>query len=180
MLKPAKLYQTKINELEISLWGSSRTMFWNCNCYHNVHDFSNDTWLELYFVSVDPETDEVIGIIGGDIYRSANYIKSLSICNFINDKHTIFAKDLMIFIKELFLKYNFNKICFSVIIGNPVEEHYDKLTEKLGGRIVGIFKNHAVLHNNKIYDQKYYEIMKDDFIKTKYANMNSEEFIEFS
>jgi RimJ/RimL family protein N-acetyltransferase len=68
---------------------------------------------------------------------------------------------------EMFTKYNFRKLEFSVVVGNPIEKSYDRLIYKYGGRIVGTYKKHTRLMDNKYYDEKLYEIFRDDYIKNR-------------
>ena len=62
------------------------------------------------------------------------------------------------------MKYNFRKIEFTVIVGNPIEKMFDKYIGKYGGRIVGIGKESVKLPDNLFYDSKLYEIFKVDFL----------------
>lgn len=90
--------------------------------------------------------------------------------NFSNEKLQ-FGKDLVQVIKDIFYKYNFRKLTFTVFVGNPIEKSYDKMVNKYGGRIVGIQKKHTRLQDGKYYDEKIYEIMREDFInKVKYKS----------
>lgn len=57
------------------------------------------------------------------------------------------------------------KITFSVVIGNPTEKFYDKMINRYGGRVIGIFKKDTILPDNKLYDLKFYEIFKEDYEK---------------
>ncbi|OGO81270.1 MAG: hypothetical protein A2Y21_10715 [Clostridiales bacterium GWC2_40_7] len=69
------------------------------------------------------------------------------------------------FIVDIFLKYNFRKIEFTVVAGNPIEKMFDKYVNKYGGRIVGVRKESVKLQDNLFYDSKLYELFKTDFIK---------------
>ena len=42
--------------------------------------------------------------------------------------------------KDIFERFGFRKLVFSVAVGNPIEKSYDKMMERYGGRVVGIFK----------------------------------------
>lgn len=57
------------------------------------------------------------------------------------------------------------KICFTVVVGNPVESRYDRIIERYGGRIVGIHKEHTMLPDGRLYDEKMYEILRTDYMK---------------
>ena len=79
----------------------------------------------------------VIGYISYSICRQNNSITGLEIINFSNNK-AVFGRDVITALKDIFEKYNFRKIKFCVVIGNPIEKTYDKLIKKYGGRIVGV------------------------------------------
>jgi hypothetical protein len=68
---------------------------------------------------------------------------------------------------EIFTKFKFRKLKYSVFVGNPIENTYDRLTEKYGGRIIGISKQDDRLIDGDFYDLKSYEIFKDDYMKYK-------------
>jgi hypothetical protein len=53
------------------------------------------------------------------------------------------------------------------VIGNPIEETYDRLCAKYGGRILCIQKDETKLEDNKYYDVKLYEIMREDYMKAR-------------
>jgi hypothetical protein len=108
----------------------------------------------------------VIGYIEYNISRTSNSISSLSIINFTDDKVT-FAMDLKHVLTDIFEKYKFRKINFSVIIGNPIEKSYDKMVKKYGGRIVGTYKDDVVLIDGEYYDRKTYEILASDYFNFK-------------
>ncbi len=57
------------------------------------------------------------------------------------------------------------KNCFTVVVGNPVESRYDRIIERYGGRIVGIHKEHTMLPDGRLYDEKMYEILRTDYMK---------------
>ena len=52
---------------------------------------------------------------------------------------------------------------FSVVIGNPIEESYDKMIAKYGGRIIGIYKEDVKLTDGEYYDLKTYEILASEY-----------------
>lgn len=69
--------------------------------------------------------------------------------------------------KDIFEKFHFRKLSFSVVVGNPIEPQYDKLIKKYGGRIVGIQEAQTKLIDNKYYDVKLYEILEDQYYNAK-------------
>ncbi|MDE7445913.1 MAG: hypothetical protein K2N15_09485 [Lachnospiraceae bacterium] len=73
--------------------------------------------------------------------------------------------DLEKALKDIFTKFNFNKLKFSVVIGNPIEKAYDKAIKRYGGKIIGIEKQETRLIDGKLYDVKRYEIMRSDYLE---------------
>jgi hypothetical protein len=117
-------------------------------------------------VSID-KNDNVLGLFRAEINRVTDKISSLVIVSFCDKCNITFSKDLYQFLQDLFEKYNFRKIEFSVVIGNPIEKMYDKYIKKYGGRIVGIKKQSSKLQDGKYYDVKLYEIFRDKYLKSK-------------
>ena len=77
-------------------------------------------------------------------------------------------------ITDIFEKYNFRKLNFAVVIGTPVEKHYDRLIKRYGGRIVGVRKQNCRLIDGKYYDEKLYEIMRDDYFESRGKRVNKD------
>jgi hypothetical protein len=119
--------------------------------------------MEHQFVSLNKDK-QILGVIGYHINRSNDYADNLWIMNF-SDNVIVFGIDVRRAIDNLFMKYNFRKITFTVVIGNPVEKSYDRLVSKYGGRIVGTYKENVRLMDNKFYDEKLYEIFRDEYIE---------------
>ncbi len=79
----------------------------------------------------------------------------------------LFGIDLGQALIDIFDKFKFRKLRFSVIVGNPVEKSYDKMVQKYGGRIVGIYYKEQQLIDGEIYDQKLYEILRENYLNNK-------------
>ena len=106
--------------------------------YASCAEIPTDTWNSHNFVSLDKE-DNILGYISYTIDRPACIAHNLCIISFTQGTST-FGKDLLQTIKDIFYKYNFNCLAFKVVVGNPIEKTYDKLVDKYGGNIVGIYK----------------------------------------
>lgn len=163
MLRPAVLYKESLSNKVINTWFVDKYKYWNCASYHADQKINEDTWSKNQFVSVD-KNGGVIGFIGYDVDRETCYANSLSIINFSEDIIT-FGIDLKTAIDDIFTKYNFGKLSFSVVVGNPIEKSYDKMCSKYGGRILGIKEKHCKLVDGNFYDLKLYEIMRENYIK---------------
>jgi hypothetical protein len=107
---------------------------------------------------------EIIGYLSYGMNRSTNIVEYLNILHFGNKYPYTFGKDIITGIKDIFEKYNFSKINWSVTIGNPIEATYDKLCKRYNGRIVGLQKKEVKLQDGKMYDKKLYEILKEDYL----------------
>jgi hypothetical protein len=60
-----------------------------------------------------------------------------------------------------------NKLSYCVVIGNPIEAKWDKLTKEFGGRVIGIKEQDVVLQDGKLYDIKEYEILARDYFNKR-------------
>lgn len=173
MLDVAIKHKEDLSQKFQDIWFSEKYKYWNNGNYYEDKKIDETTWSNHQFVSLNPE-GEVIGYIGYSIDRGNDCVYGLSIINFSEDIAT-FGLDAGKAITDIFEKYHFRKLCFAVVVGNPIEETYDRLTAKHGGRIVGIQKQHTRLIDNLLYDEKIYEILADEYrsnrnsIKTKEA-----------
>ena len=165
MLDIALKYKDELQNLFLDTFHKEKYKFYHYNSYYEVFNLKEDTWNAHEFVSLDKD-GKVIGFISYEINRVATSTCGLGIINFSDNKLT-FGRDVMQAIKDIFEKYNFNKLSFCVVVGNPIEKTYDKLAVKYGGRIVGIEKQHTMLYDHKLYDVKRYEILREDYMKTK-------------
>lgn len=164
MLKPAQLYESQLQQKYILSWYDKKYK-WYHSWYNSTVTIQRNDNNEIQLVSVNKE-DEVIGFIEFYIDRPTNSVTGVSIINFSDDIFT-FGIDVKSAFINIFEKCNFNKINFHVVIGNPVEEQYDKLIKSFGGRIVGIYTDDVRLQDNRLYSRKVYEITRKKYYKTK-------------
>lgn len=164
MLKIAYKYKNQLqNQYDQIVYKDKYKYYNNSNYWVYDLEISEDSWNCLEFVSIDKENN-ILGYFKANINRATNSVISLSIVNFADKCNIIFSKDLYKFLLNLFLLYDFYKVSFEVIIGNPIQKMYDKYIDKFGRRVVGIKKYDVILHDNKYYDLKLYEIFKSDFM----------------
>lgn len=143
-------------------WYDEKYKYYHCASYCDLFELPNSNWSNHTFVSLDSK-GQILGCIGYSIVRDSNSVDGIGAINFSENK-VEFGKDLIQVIKNIFEKFNYRKLSFSVIVGNPIERSYDRMTLKYGGRIVGTNKEHVKLMDGKYYDQKFYEIMREDYI----------------
>lgn len=159
MLLPA---YTKINELNAKIAATAMDPYYKY--YHLSYagltiTVEDSFWQKVQMVSVNHEK-EICGYFKATWARPENSMNTITIINFNMDNPILFAKDAIAFFKYLMFELKPKKINFFVITNNPVMEHYDKIVENLGGRVVGI-KKYDHLINDKYYDSKLYEIIND-------------------
>ncbi len=171
MLVLARDYEEELVKRERETWENKKYWYYNASSYMSPIEVDENTWDRMQYVSLN-SFGEVIGYLGYGVERQARYVSNLWIVNFADDKS--FGIDILRMVKDIFEKYRYRKIVFSVIIGNPVERSYDRLIERYGGRIVGIHKEHVMLPDGKLYDEKFYEIFRTDYLEHR-KNVNNAE-----
>jgi len=175
MLDHAKKHEEKLRQLFLDIDFDPFYKYSDLSVYRETFKLPENTWESNHFVSVCNDTKQgqiILGMVKYSISRINNSVQGLFIIRFGGEKSKdapngyIFGNDVMTAIKDIFEKYNFNKINFVVVIGNPIEKTYDKLVKRYNGRIVGIRKQDTRLIDNKLYDVKEYEILADDYFKS--------------
>lgn len=170
MLDLAVKYADELKSKMQSIWFDEKYKYYNSQYYYNDFEVAEDTWAQHQFVSINSE-QEVIGYISYSINRQINSVYDIGIINFSDNDKLTFARDLTRAIKDVFEKFHFNKINFYVVKGNPAEKAYDKIVEKCGGRIIGVYKDHVRLIDNKMYDIKVYEITLTNYYTKSAVNL---------
>ena len=166
MLDLAIKYQEQLSKLFLETRFDENYKYYNYGSYYNKTDIDDSTWNYMQYVSIDKKGN-IVGYIDYSINRDANKAYSFSMIRFSKQTEMFFMKDVLQVVDDLFMKYNRHKLTFSVIIGNKAEKAYDKFVDKCNGRVVGVYKEEVKLFDGKLYDEKVYEIMKDDYLKRK-------------
>jgi len=144
-------------------WYKEKYKFFAFSNYYETYELSKDTRDLHQYVSLDSK-GEVIGFVEYSIDRSFNSVTNFALVNFSGKENNItFGVDTLVAVREIFEKFNFRKMNFEVIIGNPAERHYDRIINKYGGRIVGIKLADIKLFDGSYYDTKLYEISKESY-----------------
>ena len=160
MLKPAIQYQDQLATLYQAAWFDDRYKYYFTS-HHRILKLEDNTWEWHEFVSIDGE-GKVLGYIYYRIDRWTNNCYNFGAINFTNNP--LFGRDVIQVIRDIFEKFNFNKLHFSVVVGNPVEKTYDRLCQKYGGHILCIEKAETKLMDGKYHDMKRYEIFREDYL----------------
>lgn len=165
MLDLALNYQEELTKKFRETWMDDRYKWYYAGNFYEDVDIKHDTWNCHQYVSV--KNGEVIGSIEYKIDRSSEYAYNLAIINFEDKPSFEFSRDLGEALDKIFSRYAIRRLEWSVIIGNPIEESYDRICMKYGGRIVGTYRNRTRLTDGRYYDEKLYEIELADYIEAK-------------
>ena len=157
MLRPAQLYAEELTRKFLEIAYNDKYKFYNSG-WSNKYVPSEDTWNMHEFVSF--YRGEVIGYISYDINQRSQNITNIRIINFTTEKFA-FGIDVWKAIRNIFLKYNFNKINFCCYTANPARLIYDRFIEKFGGKVVGIYERESRLSDGRYYDLKAYELLNN-------------------
>jgi hypothetical protein len=164
MLKFAFPYKEKLNETwQKSLEENSDKYKFYCNSSFNYNIYVDENSCNrLQYVSINNTDNSIIGYFIAYIDREINIVTSINVLNF-NDPNIIFTIDFVRFLTDLFKKYNFNKIEWRCIVGNPAEKLYNFIIQKYGGYIVGIKHQTVKTCDGVIRDEKEYELFRKDY-----------------
>lgn len=166
MLDVAIRHEAELVDLFRSVWFKDRYKYWTCSNFNEDYKVNTSTWVNHEFVSI--RNGRVIGYIGYSIDRAdLDSAYALNIINFEERPSVTFARDLGNALTDIFEKYKLRKLSFSVVIGNPIEKSYDKMCNMYGGRIVGVKKKHVRLIDGELYDEKLYEVLREDYERRK-------------
>lgn len=165
MLLPAILVKNELEELYKTTWFDDRYMYFHNGVYADNLQISDNTYKCHQFASI--YNGNVIGYIGYAVSRPDDAVAGIAAIHFMDTPYSnssiVFGVDLYHALRDIFEKYKFRKISFTVTRGNPIEKSYDKLIKKYGGRIVGVYHKDVRLTDGEYHDQKIYEIMAEDY-----------------
>lgn len=166
MLKLAYDYKDKLNHEYSKAVVKERNKYYIASSYFDYSiDLAPNNWDCIQMVSVD-KGENVLGYFKSTVDRSSMSITSVCAINFTEKVNMVFSKDFYCFLKDLFVKFAFFKISWTVLVGNPAERIYDKMVKKYNGRIVGTRKQDALLYTGERCDVKLYELFREDFLSS--------------
>lgn len=165
MLDVAIRHKEELIERFRSVWFDKKYKFWNNSNFYEEWEVAESTWERHQFVSLDSHGN-VIGYIAYGIDRENDNVYALNIVNF-SDNKVVFGLDVGQALRDIFEKFNFRKLNFSVVIGNPIEKSYDRMVKRFGGAICGYQRENVRLFDGKFYDEKLYEVLSEDYWRAK-------------
>lgn len=158
-VEPAYLHKESLQKTYQSVIWKEKYTYYFCGGHieHKI-DIKEDNWSVEQSVILS-DSGEVIGYFAASVSRVKKQVYNLTIASFSEKENILVTVYLLI--KDLLTR--FDKVCFAVNIGNPAEKVYDLACKRLGGRIVGIYKNQNMAANGQMCDEKLYEIMSADY-----------------
>lgn len=165
MLKNAKLYENEVNEKARNTWYNLRYQYVNGWCGCSDFSFPENNYESHHLVSVDPDTDEVIGIIGYGVDWASRCANGFHAMSFVEGGSFIFARDLFQMIDDIFMKYNLNRMEWGCWADNHALKGYRKFCKRFGGREAGFFRQKGILMDGKLHDSYIFELLREDYIK---------------
>jgi hypothetical protein len=172
MLEAAKRYEDQLNDCMAKIAMDQYYKWYNTSYADIVRKIEDTFYYKIQLVSTH---DGIVqGYFLAEWQRPENYIDSLMCVNFSKENKNIFAADIRRFLKYLVSDLNVSKITWSVVCGNPIERHYDRIIKRFSGRVVGVEK-YTFLINGKYYDKKMYEWINDYYECTHCDNKEKNE-----
>lgn len=162
----AKLYEEEIRQKFWEIWYDEKYQYYFGSNMRN--DFSLDNNYDdcqSHNFAVINDNNELLGYIDYSVDNEMRIAKWFGAINFSDDKFT-FGLALRQVITDCFLKFGMEVVEWNVVCGNPVERSYDKMCKKLGGTIVGVKHRRSKDLAGNVHDEKTYEILRENFLKT--------------
>lgn len=174
MLKVAQLYVNEIREKDLSTWYNPKYMYYDGYTGSELTKFDDDNYRAHKFVSVD-ENNNVIGLITYCIDWNCSSVDRFGIICY-EKCSVLFIRDVIQAIKDIFYRYNINRVEFFCYVGNPALKGYRRLVDKFGGKECGYYRKYSKLMDGKLHDAVVFEILKSDLkakeIKRKEFNLS--------
>ena len=140
----AKLYEEQIKRKMWEIWYDEKYQYYfGGNWRSDLSLADNNSDYPKRAFAVLNNRDELIGYISYSVDNELRIAQWFGAVNFSDDKLT-FGKALRQVIEDCFLKFGMEVVEWCAICGNPIERSYDRMCEKLGGRIVGIRHRRAL------------------------------------
>lgn len=164
----AELYEKDIKQKMWEVWYDEKYQYYFTGSWR--HDFSladnNNDYQRVAFAVLN-NNDKLLGCISYSVdneMRIAQWFGAINFSESTIDKLT-FGRALRKVITDCFLKFGMEVVEWCVIRGNPIERSYDRMCEKLGGRVIGVRHRRVKDLAGNICDDKSYEILREDFLR---------------
>lgn len=160
----AKLYEEQIRRKMWEIWYDEKYQYYFGGSWRSDFSLADDPGdYQKRAFAVLNNNDDLLGVIKYSVDNEMRVAQWFGAINFSDDKVS-FGKAMRQVIMDCFLKFGLEVVEWCVICGNPIERSYDRICEKLGGRIIGVRRHRARDMAGNICDEKLYEIIREDFL----------------
>lgn len=157
-------YEPILKDKFTSIWYNEKYQYYFNSGYRKRFRIAEDENSYRQFVSVDKNGD-VLGFIcyGADFEIGLAY--GFGAINFSNNK-LIFGKDLAKVIDDIFCKFGFETLEWTVNIENPIKKSYDRFCRDCNGTWMLRHRRNRKL-NGEFCDEVLYEVIKEGYLNYK-------------
>lgn len=166
MLKPANLYAADLHIKFVETMYDMKYKYYHFGTSSGIPTIDDDNRWSHQFASID-NNGEILGYIMYGVNYETMSVPSFGAISFIPGGSITYARDLLQAIDNIFMVYNFNRMEWTCCIDNPAIRGYRNLCKRFGGREVGQLHQTIKLMDGKLYDTAIFEIMREDYIKSK-------------
>lgn len=159
MLAPAQLYKEELNEKMIEGWYDIDNMYYHGGPASYSIDLPDNNSECHSFLSLS--NDKVTGYISYDVDYQVMSADNFGFISFYKGNIT-FIKDTYQLIKDLFYRYNFNRVAWYCYADNPAIRGYRNFIKEFGGRESAYLRQTSKLLDGKIHDSVIFEILRED------------------
>ena len=164
----AKLYEEEIRRKMWEIAYEPEYQYYFGDSRRNNFEIQDDRigLINRAFAVLDAD-EKLIGVIDYSMDTAAKVAMWFGAINFsgTSASRLPFSNALYQVITDCFLKFGCEVVDWRVIQGNPVEEGYDRVCTKVGGKIAGVLHRRAFDLQGNLHDVKIYEILREDFLK---------------
>lgn len=178
MIKNASEYVNELNQIYRKIVLDKQYMYFFVKPIPDAN-FEIRGGENLEFVSVNKDTNEVLGFLSGDYKKSTNEITGLRIINFKSKNNLTFSRDLYSFLSGmflddgLFLEKGITSMSFQCVLNNPIISMYDRYNSRYNGTSIIAYQS-ITLNDGLRYNVKHYTVTKVNFDKV-YKNRDNRE-----
>lgn len=160
MLDIAKKYEQELQAKFLDTWYDMKYQYYRDTSGDRIPQIADNCYDRRDFVSLDNDGN-LIGFISyfyNDTTRSAS---QFGIINF-GKPSTIFARDVLQVIGDIFFKFKLDRIEFWCFEDNPATRGYRQFIKRFGGKEVGHLRRVCRLMDGELHDSVIFEILRED------------------